>query len=466
MPKQLRRGHAARNVTLQVPDQAMHSRHLHDVVKDAADTARLRGVRTLNDVALHTQGQRDTVIRRLFSRDDILGERAVVRAALARAAMNVTPERLGRLGSPGRQAVLTLQHASGIDVRHDVKAGQIRKAAALLAGGLKKQSFRTTPLRLRSSRLAQTGANALAAGGARRVQLRKFCTDSAVTRDLPALLSTGADQPDDIAACIAIFRSAAVSCILAEMKGCHADQKKMMRQLQVATDSPLLRLFLLRWMRAKVSGRLDDQKFPWVEAVDWLVRELRDARPLSPGATRAPRSPRVASPKPVPALPPAKPVRVARRPPAATQSPSAPGKLSAPSRSFAGSQTTVPAYVLAPPVPLQSGRQAISRRVQSYLESPTRLADGPAPKSAARRRERRQAHFSAMRSASEIPVPATVDKATAAAASASQAVTGRQGPVRAKTLLDIVMQEYEASLASTTNADSTASSADSQTAES
>ena len=80
MPKQLPRGHAARNVTLQVPLITMHSRNVDEVVHDAADKARLRGTRVNNDVALHTQRHRDTVVRRLFSRREIDDERAQVRA--------------------------------------------------------------------------------------------------------------------------------------------------------------------------------------------------------------------------------------------------------------------------------------------------------------------------------------------------------------------------------------------------
>ncbi|MET0964442.1 MAG: hypothetical protein ABWY05_16745 [Noviherbaspirillum sp.] len=187
-----------------------------------------------------------------------------------------------------------------------------------------------------------------------------------------------------------------MSYILAEMKG-HADPKKRMRQLQAATDSALLRLFVKRWMRAKLGDQIDAHQFAWTEAVDWLVRELREATPLSPGATRAPRSPRLASPKVAPAASPAKPAPAARGTLVAAQTVSANSstrpKVAAPSRSFAGGATTVPAYVLAPPVPLQSGRQAMSRRVQSYLESPTRLTEAPLPASATRRRQRRHAHF-------------------------------------------------------------------------
>ena len=467
MPKQLPRGHAARNVTLQVPLTTMHSRNVDEVVHDAADKARLRGTRVNNDVALHTQRHRDTVVRRLFSRREIDDERAQVRASLAQAASNVTPERLKRMGSPGRLAVLALQHASGMNGSRDVKVGQIRSAVSLLAAGGKKQSFRLTPVKFRSARLAQAGASALAAGsGARRVQLRKFCTDSATPSDLAALLQTAADKPEAIASCILIFRSAAVSYILQELKCHHADHKKLMRQLRESVDSPLLRLFLKRWVRARTSNQVANRKYPWFDAVDWLVTELRNAKPASPGATRSPRSPRVSAASAAPASAPSTPARVSKRLLVARRSmparSSTPLRFAAPARSVTA-QPLAPPYALPPPTRLQAGRQATSRRVLAYLDSPTRLAGGPALQKVATRRRRRQAHLAPVQASSQ-PTPALeTNQSTSTTRSVTQPVPVQRVPARTQTLLDIAMEEYEASQASATTTDGTSTSTDTHT---
>lgn len=464
MPKQLPRGHAARNITPQVPLANLHSRDVDDVVHDAADQARLRAARVGNDVALRAQRHRDTVLRRLFSRRDIDDERAQVRASLAQAASNMTPDRLARMGSPGRLAVLVLRHASGMEPSRDVRVGQIRSAVALLATGGRKASFRLTPVKLRSARLAHPGASALSAGnGARRVQLRKFCTDTGITQELVALLQTAADKPEAIASCILIFRSAVVSWILEEMKCHHADQKKLLRQLRLSVDSPLLRLFLKRWARAKAAGEFATRKFPWCDAVDWLVTELRFARPASPGATRSPRSPRVSAASAAPA--PSTPVRASQRPLTPGRGMSAtPPRYAVATRSVTA-QPPVADYALPPPARLQPGRQASSRRVLAYLDSPTRLADGPALQKAATRRRRRQAHLAAMQASSRSGSTVERDRSTSSIHGAMPAVrpvpAPAPAPARTQTLLDIAMQEYEASLAS-----ATASSADMQTRDS
>ena len=194
MPKQLTRGHAARTVTLQVPPEQMHCREMNQILQNTGDQARLRGERHHSTVELRVVPHRDPLIRRLFHRDDIAAERLVVRAALARAAFNVTPERLRRLGSPGRLAVLTLHLASGMDFDRDVKVAQVRGAAALLAGDRKKRSFLGSPVKTRSAWLARSGANTLAqADAARRVQLRRFCTDGAAPGGLLAVLAAAGD---------------------------------------------------------------------------------------------------------------------------------------------------------------------------------------------------------------------------------------------------------------------------------
>ena len=126
MPKQLTRGHAANTVTVQVPLEGLHCRKLNQVLQDAGDKARLRAAFSPGGLTLQAMPHRDRLIRRLFSRKEITMERMVVRAALARAAFSVTPERLRRLGSPGRLAVLALQYAANAELDCDIRAGQVR----------------------------------------------------------------------------------------------------------------------------------------------------------------------------------------------------------------------------------------------------------------------------------------------------------------------------------------------------
>jgi hypothetical protein len=341
MPKQLTRRHAVKTATLQVSFDKVHCRDLDQLLQGAGDKARLRGDRRQSDIELKTLPRRDPLIRRLFSRDEIADERLVVRAALARAAQNVTPERFRTLGSPGRLARLELMHASGLGLDRDIRAGQVRKAAAMLARDRKKRSVIDSPVKARSAWLVKKGANTLAsADDVRRVQLRNFCADTAARSSLAALLADGGDSSAEIAASISIFQAEAIIFIVRDMAGGKPGPQALMDQPGKTADCLLLRLFISTWRRAKAAGKVSKSVFPWFEAVDWLVARLHGARPISPGATRAPKSPRVLSP-----------VATLRRARAAP----------------------------APPVRRpQNGRQSISLRMLNQLQSPTRMADTPA----------------------------------------------------------------------------------------
>lgn len=431
MPKQLTRTRAATVVTLQAPLDQVHCRQLDQLMHDAGDKARLRVARHQDALQLQALPERDPLVRRLFSRPDIAMERMTVRAALAQAAVNVTPERLRALGSPGRLAVASIQEAANTGLRTDVRAGQLRHAAALLAGSRRKRSFTGSPLKSRSSWLAQTGANNLPAGdGARRVQLRRFCIDSVATGNLSTLLAVTGDKPESIAGCIAIFRAAALGFILEDMKGGRSTPEALAAQVRKSADSPLLRLFIARWLRAKAAGRIDKNTFLWFGAVDWLAGALHGARPTSPGATRAPRSPRVASPG----------AAARRRAQAATPAP-APivqhDRVPTPARHAVVRRRATVVRAAPRPKTLQVGRQGASRSLDGHPMSPTRLVDMPARQAKTRRKVARAADVvqsgPAFRAA---PAPST-----------SIAAPPSVEVVRAATLLDIVLQEYAANVA-------------------
>jgi hypothetical protein len=266
------------------------------------------------------------------------------------------------------------------------------------------------------------------ADGARRVQLRRFCTDSAAAGSLPALLAASGDKPASIAACISIFRAAALSFIVEDMKGARHSPQALAARIHKGADSPLLRLFIARWRRAAAAGKLAPGAFLWFDAVDWLVGALHRARPASPGATRAPKSPRIVSPVAVPF----------RRAQTTAPAPVQParhlaGRASTPARHAAVRQLSP--FAIAVPQP---GRQGISLRMLNYLQSPTRLADRPAPQPAVARTVSRVA---------APPPPAFRAAAGPAAAPASQA--DRLAPIA--TLLDMLLQEYLASASGDTS---------------
>lgn len=376
MPKQLTRGHTAKTVTVQVPLEEVHCRKLNQMLQDARDRARLRATFSPRGLTVQVMPHRDRLIRRLFSRNEIAMERLAVRGALAQASISVTPERLRRLGSPGRLAVLALQRVANTAQDCDVRAGQVRGAVSLLAGARKKRSFMDSPVKSRSAWLAQTGANSLVSGDVvRRVQLRRFCVDSVGAAGLPGLLTVAGDKPGSIVASLSIFRAAALSFIVEDMKGGKRSPQAMVTQIHKGADSRLLRLFIARWRRATVAGKIIRSAFPWFDAVDWLVGALHGARPASPGATRAPRSPRVVSPG----------VVGLRRAQTAAPSPKPPvrhlrSRVSTPLRHSAARR--LPLVPVAVPQP---GRQGVSLRMLNQLQSPTRLADRPAPVAAVRR---------------------------------------------------------------------------------
>ena len=298
MPKTPIRGHAAQPVSLQISISDIHCRHLERALQGVSNTARLRGSLQVGFLVLRPRRYRDSLFQRAFRQEIIGAERLVARAALASAANNLSPARLGQLGSPGQRAVQTLYDASSASMKRDVRVGQVRSAIALLAGARKKRTFRDTPVKIQPSRLAQNGATALAsADSLRRVQLNRFCMDSAASGSLPALLAGAAETRDTVAASLAIFRAAVQSFILETVLGGKpAPQETIARQIRKGMDSPLLRLFLALWRRAAVAGKIGGSVFPWFDAVDWLVGAMHAIRPTSPGATRAPKSPRVRSP--------------------------------------------------------------------------------------------------------------------------------------------------------------------------
>lgn len=460
MPKQLQRGHAAKTVTLQIPLATLHVRAVDDMLRNAPDKARLRGAIVQNDVRLHAQPGHDTVIKRLFSRKEIDAERDAVRVAIATAAGNVTPERLKRLGLPARLATDTLQQATAGAGRHDVKVAQVRDAVALLAGS-RKRSFKNSPVRTRSSRLVQPGASALPAGaGTRRVLLRRFCADSAVSRDLPALLTLPGDKGVAVASCILIFKSVALNCILKEIKGGNRNHKQSMRQLRATADGELLRLFISRWAKAKAAGKISPAVFPWFDAVDWLVGGLYEARQPRPGDTRSPRSPRIVSPAapdkapaPAPAIPlrVSKPVATPRRtvssrsavterrvalPHAATVGPAQTRPVfSKPSHTLGSRHQTVSTRAWARPAVAGPGRQAITHRLLNQLASPSRLVGNPVVPAL-------PALVSGGTSAQAAPTaPDQTDNAPAIPPAVAQAAP----PRRTATLLDLALQ-YQATL--------------------
>ena len=291
------RGHAAQAASLQVSLPDVHCRDLERELQDHGNKARLRGSLQLGFLTLRPRRSRDSLFRRAFRREAIGTEKLVARAALASAASNLTPTRLGQLGSPGQRAVQALYDASAAGMQHDIRVGQVRSAIALLAGVRKKRSFRVTPVKTQPSRLAQNGATGLtSADSIRRVQLNRFCMDSAASGSLLVLLAGAAETRDTIAASLAIFRAAVQSFILeAVMGGKPASQEGIARQVRKGMDSQLLRLFLALWRRAAAVGKIGGNVFPWFDVVDWLVDAMQGVRPTSPGATRAPKSPRVRS---------------------------------------------------------------------------------------------------------------------------------------------------------------------------
>jgi hypothetical protein len=376
MPKQSTRVRVATAVTVQDPANQIHCRKLDQVLQGAADKARLRGTLRGKMLELQAKPHRDGLIRRLFSRDHIELERLAVRAALIAAAANVTPDRLRRLGSPGRRAVRALRDAAGLDLDRDVRAGQVRSATALLAGGKKKRAYIDTPVKSRSAWLAQTGASTLAStDGVRRVQLRTFCGDTGAAASLGALLARSKDKPVLIAASISIFRAATLSFILADMKSVKPGPQALAVHIRKSSESMLLRLFIARWLEAAAAGSVTKRVFPWFDAVNWLVVAMHGARPTSPGASRPPKSARVVSPSS------AAPAQAPSAAPAAEPAPARRARRRAAAPAPAVQVRNLPPSPYAAPRPglPQQGRQSVSLRMLNQLRSPTRLSGTPAP---------------------------------------------------------------------------------------
>nr|WP_314628161.1 hypothetical protein [uncultured Noviherbaspirillum sp.] len=325
MPKTPLRGHPAKTVRLQVPLRDVHCRHLERELEHANSRDRLRGSLQLGFLVLRPRPRRDSLFQRVVHPDTIGTEKMVARAALASAANNLSPARIGQLGSPGQRAVRALYALSAVGMGSDIRVGQVRSVIALLAGARKKQTFGGTPVKTHKARVARNGAAGLAsAESVRRVQLNRFCMDSAASASLTALLAGTDDATGSVAASLSIFRAAVQSFILEALLGSRpAPQESIARQIRKSADSPLLRLFIALWRRATVAGKIAANMFPWFDAVDWLVNAMLVARPTSPtspGATRVPKSPRIVSPaalmlRRAQAATPQPPVAVAATPP-------------------------------------------------------------------------------------------------------------------------------------------------------
>jgi hypothetical protein len=343
MPKQTSRGRTANKVALQVSFDSLHCRYVHQVVRDVADNARLRGKHGLPGVELRTQPHHDTALRRVFSRKDIDVERAMVRASLTQAVANVTPERLKTMGSPGRQAVKALRQAARRRGWHDVKAGQIRSAVMLLAGSRRQKSFMYTPVK--SARLVSVAAVGLQHGNvAHWTQLRKFCGDSVADRELLALLCTPDDNGnarryESMQSCVLIFKSVALDYLLEAKED---DEQKKFQRLWRTKNNAILQLFLQRWTEARQCGRIGDSRFAWVKDVEWLVGGLQAAARIDDARGSGP-----------------------------TGMPLTGKRLTQTAPSLKPAQTRQPAKPPMRGEPLEKGRQSANRWLQNYAASPS-----------------------------------------------------------------------------------------------
>jgi hypothetical protein len=339
---------AEKKVTLSIQDDKLKYSHLHDLVTGAADGDRLRGVRQVANVSLYLQPRSDTIIRRIFSRGEIDSERAVVKRALLQAAGNLTPERLKRMGSPGRLAVRRLQQRAARPGRHDIKIAHVSSDITFLASGGRKRSFMHSPAKpVKSSKLLRTGAAGLAATHSEhRVRLLHFCVSAGMVESLPVLLRQPHDQDQDvetISCCIALFTAAVASFIAEEKNIQQADKDKLFDCLRASMKGDLPYVFIDRWQIARKNGLIKERSFEWVAAVDWLVNGLRPEKQLPSRRTRTPKSPR---------------------------SPASPS----PARSGMQPQfSPLPAWQESHATSLQPGRQAATLRIPVLPDSPSRL---------------------------------------------------------------------------------------------
>lgn len=285
-----------KKVTLCIQDDEIKCSHLQDLITGVADTDRLRGVRQRANLSLYIQPRSDAIVRRIFFRGEIDSERAVVKKALIHAVDNLTPERLKRIGSLGRLAVLRLQQRAARPGRHDIKVSHIFSDIRLLVSGGRKRSFLNSPARpVKSSSLLRTGAAGLAATHHEyRVLLHNFCMLAGTAESLPLLLQQQGQSQDSekILCCIALFRALA-SNFLAEQKNLqYADKNKLFDDLRASIKGDLPYLFMDRWRMARKNGLINEHSFEWVAAVDWLVYGLQPEKQVQASRARKPKSPR------------------------------------------------------------------------------------------------------------------------------------------------------------------------------
>nr|WP_217344814.1 hypothetical protein [Noviherbaspirillum sp. L7-7A]MBV0879001.1 hypothetical protein [Noviherbaspirillum sp. L7-7A] len=286
-----------KKVTLSIQDDEVKCSHLQDLVTGAVDGDRLRGVYQVANVSLYLQPRSDAIIRRVFSRGEIDNERAVVKRALLQAASNLTPERLKRMGSPGRLAVQRLQQRAARTGRHDIKVAHVSSDITFLASSGRKRSFLHSPAKpVKSSSLRKTGAAGLAATHIdHRIRLLHFCVSAGTLESLPVLLRQPQDQNQDmktISCCIALFTAAVASFIAEEKNVQGVDKGKLFDCLRASMKGDLPYVFIDRWQLARKNGLINERSFEWVAAVDWLVDGLRPDKQLPSKCARKPRSPR------------------------------------------------------------------------------------------------------------------------------------------------------------------------------
>jgi len=293
-----------KKVTLTIQDDEVRYSHLQDLVTGAVDGDRLRGVYQVANIGLYLQPRSDAIVRRIFSRGEIDSERAVVKRALLQAASNLTPERLKRMGSPGRLAMRRLQQRAARTGRRDIKVAHVASDITFLASSGRKRSFLHSPAKpVKSSSLRKTGAAGLAATHSEhRIRLLHFCVSAGTLESLPVLLRQPQDQNQDmntISCCIALFTAAVASFIAEEKNVQSVDKDKPFDCLRASMKGDLPYVFIDRWQVARKNGLINERSFEWVAAVDWLVNGLRPDKQLSSKRARKPRSPRSpASPSP------------------------------------------------------------------------------------------------------------------------------------------------------------------------
>jgi hypothetical protein len=338
-----------KKITLSIQDDEVKCSHLQDLVTGAADSDRLRGVRQVANVSLYLQPRSDAIVRRIFSRGEIDSERAVVKRALLQAASNLTPERLKRMGSPGRLAVRRLQQRAARTGRHDIKVAHVSSDITFLASSGRKRSFLHSPAKpVKSSSLCKTGAAGLAATHSEhRIQLLHFCVSAGTVASLPVLLRQPQDQNQDmetISCCIALFTAAVASFIAEERNVQRVDKDKLFDCLRASMKGDLPYVFIDRWQIARANGLINERSFEWVAAVDWLVDGLRPDKKLTSRRARKPKSPR---------------------------SPASPSPSKLP---LQPQFSPLPVRQASHATSLQPGRQAATFRIPVLPDSPSRLA--------------------------------------------------------------------------------------------